>query len=733
VIIEGRVRLGRRALFVFAHPLRRAASLDLWENPVKLKTLCLAGAAVLALSAVSASAEPVDRMAGWEPLFDMAAPAPSSGDVPQPDFGSYGFDASGVNKAAKPGDSFFDFANGAWYDRTVIPAEKSSYGMGSAVNDLTQVQLRSLIESAAAQHAAADTNPGKIGGLYNAFMDEARIEKLDAAPIKADLAAIGAIADKTEIARMMGRAQGGLGGSFFGVFVTPDQKDPDHYRLVSLTRGLGLPDRDYYLAAPFAAKKEAYRHYVAQMLTMVGWPEAEKRADEIVAMETAIAENSWTRTQARDRDKTYNPMKPSDLATYAPGFDWAAYYDAMGLGKADRVVLVQNTAFPKIAKVFADTPLETLKAWEAYRVVDEAAPLLSKRFVDAHFAFHGTAMSGATENRPRWKRAVSAVDGSLGEVLGKEYVAKYFPPESKAKMDDLVAQLRLALRHRIENLTWMSAETKAKALYKLDKFGVKIGYPVKWRDYSGLRIDSTDLVGDLRRSGQFEWAYNRGQLDQKVDPEEWGMTPQTVNAGYSPVRNEIVFPAAILQAPYFNPKADMAINFGAIGGVIGHEMTHGFDDQGRKSDGDGVLKDWWQPQDAAKFDAQAKIYGAQYDTYSVAPGVNVKGSQTMGENIADLGGVLIGLDAYHAWLKGKPAPVIGGYTGDQRVFLGWAQAWRQKTRPEALMQQVSSDVHSPARFRVDGPLRNVDAWYDAWGVKEGDKLYLKPEDRVKIW
>jgi putative endopeptidase len=706
--------------------------MTLWENPVKLKTLCLAGAAALALSAASASAEPIDRLAGWEPLFDMAAPA-SSGDVPQPDFGSYGFDASGVNKAAKPGDSFFDFANGAWFDRTAIPADKPAYGMGAAVNDLTQVQLRSLIEGAAAKHAAGDTNPGKIGGLYNAFMDEARIEKLDATPIKPELDAIRAAKNHTDIARLMGQSHGGFGASFFFVGVTADQKDPDHYRLISGTGGMGLPDRDYYLAAPFAPKKEAYRKYVAQMLGMIGWADADKRADEIVAMETKIAEASWTRAERRDRDKTYNPMKPSELPAYAPGFDWGVYFDTIGFGKADRVVLTTNTAYPKIAKIFADTPVETLQAWEAFRVVDETAPYLSTRFVDAQFAFRGTTLSGVKENRPRWKRGVSLVDGSLGEVVGKEYVATYFPADSKAKMDDLVKQLRVALRHRIENLTWMQPETKAKALYKLDKFGVKIGYPSKWRDYSALKIDSTDVIGNVRRAGRFEWAYNHDKLDKVVDREEWGMTPQTVNAYYNPVQNEIVFPAAILQAPFFNPKADMAVNFGGIGGVIGHEMTHGFDDQGRKSDGDGKLVDWWQPSDAAKFDAQAKMYGAQYDTYSVAPGVNVKGAQTMGENIADLGGVLIGLDAYHAWLKGKPAPVIDGYTGDQRVFLGWAQVWRQKARPEALMQQAASDVHSPARFRVDGPLRNVDAWYAAWGVKEGDKLYLKPEDRVKIW
>ena len=395
--------------------------------------------------------------------------------------------------------------------------------------------------------------------------------------------------------------------------------------------------------------------------------------------------------------------------------------------------MAQNTAFPKIAKIYADASLETLQAWEAFRVVDESSSFLSKRFVDAHFDFRSKTMSGQLEDRPRWKRGVSLVDGTLGEMVGKQYVAEYFPPASRAAMIDLVSQLRTALHARIDQLAWMSPETKAKAEQKLNKFGVKIGYPNKWRDYSALKIDPTDLIGDERRSGEFEHAYELSHLGKPVDKDEWGMTPQTVNAYYNPSRNEIVFPAAILQAPFFDPKADMAINFGGIGGVIGHEMTHGFDDQGRKSDGDGNLTDWWTKADADKFKVEAAKYGAQYDTYDVGDGVHVKGAQTMGENIADLGGILLGLDAYHASLHGKPAPVIDGFTGDQRVFLGWAQVWRSKSKPDALKTQATSDVHSPAHFRVDGPVRNIDAWYAAFGVKPGDKEYLAPEDRARIW
>jgi putative endopeptidase len=466
---------------------------------------------------------------------------------------------------------------------------------------------------------------------------------------------------------------------------------------------------------------------------MVGWPAALERADDVVAFETRIAQASWSRAESRDRDKTYNLLTRTELDALAPGFPWAAWLTAADVGGARSIIVRQKSAFPKLAKIFDETPLETLQAWQAFRVLDQAAPFLSARFVTARFEFRGTALVGQAQEQPRWRRAMQLIGTSLGEAVGREYVARHFPPDSKAKMEELVDQLKGALRNRIENLSWMTRETKAKALEKLALFGVKIGYPDRWRDYTALSIDRTDLIGNVRRATAFRWAYAVAKLDKPVDPQEWSTTPQVVNAYYMPTRNEIVFPAGILQPPFFDPNADMAINYGGIGGVIGHELTHGFDDQGRKSDGHGALADWWLPADAAKFQAEADKYAAQYDGYAVAPGVNVKGAQTMGENIADLGGILLALGAYRASLHGAPAPVLDGYTGDQRVFLGWAQVWRTKSRPDALKQQVTSDSHSPARFRVDGPLRNVDAWYDAFGVKPGDKLYLKPEDRVRIW
>ncbi|HEY8182370.1 MAG TPA: M13-type metalloendopeptidase, partial [Thermoanaerobaculia bacterium] len=465
------------------------------------------------------------------------------------------------------------------------------------------------------------------------------------------------------------------------------------------------------------------------------WDNPEKNAADIVALETKVAEAQWTRSESRDRDKTYNPMTIADLEKDAPGFPWRVAFKEAGLDKVDKVVVRQNTAFPKLAKVFADTPVETLKAWEAFHVTDDAAPLLSKRFVDTSWEFRSKFLNGAQEQRPRWKRAVSAAEGGMGEAIGRTYVAEYFPPESKAAMESLVANLRAAMKMRIQNLAWMGPDTKAKALEKLSKFGVKIGYPAKWRDYSKLKVKEGDVVGNAEAVGRFQWDYQVSRLSKPVDKGEWGMTPQTVNAYYTPVKNEVVFPAAILQPPFFDPKADPAVNYGGIGAVIGHEITHGFDDQGRKSDGSGMLRDWWTADDAAKFEAQAAKLGAQYEAFNFPqlPGLHIIGKQTMGENIGDLGGILMALDAYHVSLHGQPAPVIDGFTGDQRVFLGWGQVWRTMMRDGALRQQLMTNPHSPGNIRAIAPLRNVDAWYDAFGVKEGDTNYVKPEDRVRIW
>ncbi len=429
----------------------------------------------------------------------------------------------------------------------------------------------------------------------------------------------------------------------------------------------------------------------------------------------------------------YNPMTPAELAKAAPGFPWQAFFKGAELPPLKRVIVGEKTAFPKIAAIFAKTPIATLQAWQAFDVTSNASSSLSKPFDDAHFAFYGRDLQGVPAQRERWKRATSLVSGQMGEALGHVYVDKYFPAESKAKMLSLVGDLKTALGARIKKLDWMSEATKAKALTKLGMFNVKIGYPNKWRDYSALVTKPDDLFGNVERGGAFEWRRQVARLNKPVDRDEWDMTPQTVNAYYDPTKNEIVFPAAILEPPFFDPKADPAINYGAIGGVIGHEMTHGFDDQGRKYDGTGKLTDWWTKEDAERFDARAKQLVAQYSAFQPLPGAHVNGGLTLGENIADLGGLLLALDAYHASLHGQPAPVIDGLTGDQRVFLGWAQVWKSKIRDDALRQRLATDPHSPAQLRVDGVVHNVDGWYGAYDVKPGEKLYLAPDQRVRIW
>jgi putative endopeptidase len=708
---------------------------------VKLSLLCAASLAALAAAPVLAH-EVHDCLDEACTMQSLIAPAQHSGaartgtiDPSKPiHYGAWGFDVAGMDRNVKPGDDWYEFVNGTWTRHTTIPADRASWGGFAILRDLSEARLRKLIQG----YSPADPkNPdrAKVATLYRSFMDEAAAERADAQPLLTRLAPVRAASSKEDIARLMGQSMGGFGASFFGPGVSDDAKQPDIYSLYLRQSGLGLGDRDFYTDAKFRPQVDRYRQYVAQMLGLAGWPNPEAAADKVVAMEMRVAEAHWTRAQSRDRDKTYNLMTLADLQREAPGFPWQTFWNAAGLSRAERAIVAQNTAFPKIAQVFADTDLDTLKAWEAFRTADDLAPLLSRRFVDAHFDFRSRFLNGQPQQRDRWKRGVAFAEAEMGEAIGRDYVALYFPPSSKAKMDQLVANLRTALGGRIRNLAWMGPATKQEALAKLSHFTVKIGYPSKWRNYSALQVVPGDLVGNAERAARFEWDYRRNRMGNPVDKAEWGMTPQTVNAYYNSVKNEIVFPAAILQPPFFDPRADMAVNYGGIGGVIGHEISHGFDDQGRKSDGNGVLRDWWAPEDARKFEAQANRLGAQYEAYNFAelPNMHINGKATMGENIGDLGGTLISLDAYHASLGGRPAPVIGGFTGDQRFFLGWGQVWRTMQRPEALRQQLVSDPHSPGQVRAIAPLRNVDAWYQAWGIKPGDRLYIAPEDRVRIW
>jgi putative endopeptidase len=655
-------------------------------------------------------------------------------DLISPKYGAWGMDLTGRDTSAKPGDDFFRFANGVYLDKLAIPADRTRFGNFDFLNELSQKRVRAILEEEAARAPQAPTDDaGKVGAFYKAFMDEARIEQLGAAPMRSELDNIRKVATHEELAALMGRGATTFIRPLWGLYIDADQKAPDRYAVYLGQGGLGLPDRDYYLKPEFAEKKAAYEKYIATMLQLGGWSDPEGAAKAILAMETKIAEVSWTRVEQRDVDKTYNPMTVAELAAAAPGFAWRPFLDAAELSKVDRLIVGENTSIPKIAAIYAETPIETLRAWSAFGVIDASAPYLSKAFVNARFEFRNKTLSGQPELAERWKRGVAAAQSGLGEAIGRVYVARYFTPEAKAKMDALVGELKVALGQRIDRLDWMSAPTKAKAREKLAKFSVKIGYPEKWRDYSSLQISPTDLYGDMERSVAFSWRRDVARLDKPVDRTEWFMTPQTVNAYYNPTMNEIVFPAAILQPPFFDPDADPAINYGGIGGVIGHEMTHGFDDQGRKSDGDGKLSEWWTPEDAKKFEAAAKGLGTQYSAFEPLPGAKVNGDLTMGENIADLGGLLLALDAYKLSLKGKPAPVIDGLTGEQRVFYGWAQVWREKQRDDARRQQLVTDPHSPSMYRVNGVVRNIDAWYRAFGVKPGDKLYVPPEQRVRIW
>jgi len=651
----------------------------------------------------------------------------------KPQFGDWGFDAPGMDGSVKPGDDFFKYANGSWDAHTDIPADRSGYGVDYVMADAAEQHVRGILEAEPAAGGSDAAEARKIHAAYLAFMDEAKAQALGAAPIAPDLAAIRAVSDRAGIAALMGQNHAGFQSSLFDADLDPDEKSPTRYVAYVSQGGLGLPDRDYYLTPNFAQKKAAYQAYVAQLLTLAGWSDPAASAASVVDFETKVADASWTRAERRDPDKTYNPMSPAELAAAAPGFDWAAWLKAEGLGGADRVVVSENTALPKLAAIFAATPLDTLKAWSAFHVADNAAPFLDSRFEGARFDFRLKLLQGQQSDRARWKRAVAFVNTGMGEAVGRAYVAKYFPPEAKAKIDALVAELQVALNQRIDRVAWMSAETKAKAHAKLAQFTVKIAYPDKWRDYSALDVSADDLAGDARAFRAFDWNRQLKRMNGPVDRSEWGMTPQTVNAYYEGVQNEIVFPAAILAPPYFDPGADAAANYGAIGAVIGHEMTHGFDDEGRKFDGAGRLADWWTTDDATKFEAAAKHLNAQYDTYSPFPGVHVKGDQTTGENIADLGGILIALDAYHNSLHGKPAPVIDGLTGDQRFFLAYAQSWRDKRREDAIRDMIVGDVHSPELYRVNGVVRNVDAWYAAFDIQPGAALYLAPTDRVRIW
>ena len=686
--------------------------------------LCLVSAAAL-LAAGPMQAQEA-RPAG---AASLAAPPAS---LVAPRFGTWGMDLAGQDLSARPGDDFNRYANGKYLDALKIPPDRAGFGVNYLLLQLSENQVHAILDDLAkTAPATPSTDPERAATFYKAFLDEARVNGLGDRPLQPGLAAIRAARTRDQLAVLMGGV-GNFQSSIFDVGIDADPKAPDRYAVGAEQSGLGLPDRDYYLKPSFAEKKAKYQAYVARMLKMAGWPDAEAAAKAVVAYETAIARVSWPVEERRDPVKTYNLFSLPALQKFTPGFPWAGFLKASELGRVKAVIISERSAFPKIAAVFAATPIPTLKAWAAFHLVDNSAAYLSQPYVTARFEFRSRDLAGVEAQRERWKRAVAVVDRSMGEAVGEAYVERYFPPAAKAKIDALVGDLKTAMGARIERLDWMSPATKAEALKKLSKLTTKVGYPNRWKDYSALTVRADDLYGDVARANAWDWRRQVGRLNQPVDRSEWLMTPQTANAYYNPVMNEVVFPAAELQPPFFDPDADPAVNYGGIGATIGHEITHGFDDEGRKSDGDGRLRDWWTPEDAKKFEASAKILAGQYSGYEIA-GAHVNGQLTLGENIADMGGLLVALDAYHLSLKGQPAPVIDGLTGDQRFFLAYGQSWRDKERDEALRQLLASDPHSPEAFRVNGVVRNIDAWYSAFDVKPGEKLYLNPQDRARIW
>ena len=652
---------------------------------------------------------------------DQAAPAPTAAKT---HFGTFGVDLSVRDMAVQPGDDFQKYASGGWLAKTEIPADKSRVGSFNELYDMTQDQQKDLITNAPAG--------SKYGAMYQSFMDEGRVEQLGLTPLKPDLAKVAAISSKTAMARHMGASYGDFGISLFSFHLEPDTADASMNALYVNQSGLGMPNRDYYLKDSFKPQRDAYRAYMERTFAAIGNPNPKAAADRVMAFETAVAQKSWASADRRDIEKTNNPMSAAKLAAYAPGFPWATYFAGADIPPQKRMIVNENSAIKSLAALYAATPLSTLKDWQAFHTADDAAPFLNKAMVDSRFEYTKT-ITGVGQNLPRWKRAVTLVDGSMGELVGKDYVQRYFPPASKAKMVELVANVKAGMADRIRTNNWMSEPTKAAALEKLARMDVMVGYPDKFRDYSALEVQPDDLYGNVKKATRFNAKYEMEDLGKPVDRKKWGMNPQTVNAYNGGGENKIVFPAAILQPPFFDPAADDAVNYGAVGAVIGHEISHGFDDQGRKIDASGNVRDWWTAEDSKRFDAEAKVFGDQYAKFEAVPGAFVNPKLTMGENIADFAGIQVALDAYHRSLNGKPAPVIDGLTGDQRFFLSWAQVWREKQREDALRSQVTTDPHSPGRFRVLGPIRNVDAWYQAFNVQPGNSMYIPPEQRAKIW
>ena len=667
-----------------------------------------------------------------------AKPMPHRAAVPaaKPQYGSFGFDAAGMDRTVTPGNDWGGYTNGTYLKTLTIPADRSNYGMFTKLRDLSQARTRIIVEEAARQtNAAKGSEAQKVGDYYASYIDEAAIEAKGLTPLAPRLAEIAAIGDRAQLAQAIGDASRDGVETPIAIAADQDLKNPDIYAVSVYQGGLGMPDRDYYLDdknPKFAETRAKYKKYIVDMLTLANVPEAPAKATAVYELEYKIAKAHWTKVEERQVEKTYNPIARTAIEGSYPGVAWTPLLTAAGVNAQAEIVVANPSAIAGAAKLVAGEPLDTWKAYLTFRTLDRWAPLLPKAFVDTKFAFSGTALSGQPENQPRWKRGVDSTSNALGEAAGKLYVDKYFPPAAKAKADELVKNIIAAMDARLAALTWMDPKTKAEARAKLAVFTPKIGYPDKWRDYSKLEIVRGDALGNAMRAARFQYQREIDKIGKPIDRSEWGMTPMTVNAYANPLWNEIVFPAAILQPPFFDPNADPAVNYGGIGAVIGHEISHHFDDQGRKFDKRGTLSEWWTKEDVKRFTALTNKVVKQYAAYQPAPGLHVNGELTLGENMADLAGVNVAYDAYHKSLGGKTPAVIDGYTGDQRFFLGFAQIWRQKYRDAALLQQTTTDPHT-AGFLRPNVVRNLDAWYAAFPSKPGEALYLAPGDRVKVW
>jgi putative endopeptidase len=684
-----------------------------------------AGASLaLALTACAATPKPE---AAAPPV---AAPAPK----PAPKLGSFGFDAAGMNKAIRPGDDFFRYSGGAWMEKEQMPSDRVRWGTFDQLRAKADDETRALIEELAAKPNAQGGVEQQIGAFYAAFLDVDAIDAKATTPVQPLLDEIAGL-KSFEQAMVFGSRPGVAVSLPIFAGVTIDDKNPDRYVVFVTHSGLGLPDRDYYLKADkqFADIRKEYEAHIARMLGLAGIADGARKAKAILAFETEIAKLHWPREQRREREKTYNLKTKAELKAMAPALPWDVMLATARLDVNDAYVVNELSAMAPLARLSRRTPLSTWKAYFSYHLLSQNASVLPKAIDAENFAFYGTTLNGQPEQRARWKRGVQAVNGALGEAIGQVYVQRHFSPEAKAEMVRLVENVRTAYAQRIKALQWMSPETKVAALEKLASFRPKIGYPDKWRDYSGLDVVAGDAFGNAQRAAVFEWNREVERLSRPTDRDEWFMSPQTVNAYYNPTFNEIVFPAAILQPPFFDLHADPAVNYGAIGGVIGHEMGHGFDDQGAKSDAKGVLRTWWNEKDVAAFSKLGDKLVAQYSAYEPLPGMKLNGRLGLGENIGDNGGLQVAHEAYKLSLAGQTAPVIDGFTGDQRFFHGWGQVWRTLYREQALRNQIITGPHSPGEFRANGVVRNMDAWYAAFDVKAGDKLYLPPEERVKIW